>query len=76
MARGRRPVKRRNTSEPKGKRMLDNKEVFPVRCISNRAGEKWNLIGGFVKNGSENVTIVNQYGRPVPYKQIGELVWG
>ena len=76
MARGRRPVKRRNNSEPNRKRMLDNKEVFPVRCISNRAGEKWNLIGGFVKNGSENVTIVNQYGRPVPYKQIGELVWG
>ena len=70
MARGRRPVKRRNSNEPKRKRMLDNKEVFPVRCISNRAGEKWNLIGGFVKNGSENVIFVNQFGRPVPYMQI------
>ncbi len=76
MARGKRPVKRRITNEPKRKRMHNGQEVFPVRCTSNREGQKWNMIGGFVKQGSENITIVNSYGRPIPYKQIGELVWG
>ena len=74
MARGKKVVKRREKVHSR-KRMLGEKEVFPIRVISRREGNKYDFIGGFTREGrSDPVTIVDADGRPVPFKSIGNLV--
>ena len=74
MARGKKVVKRREKVHSR-KRMLGEKEVFPIRVVSRREGNKYNFIGGFTREGrADPVTIVDADGRPVPFKSIGNLV--
>ena len=74
MARGKKVVKRREKVHSR-KRMLGEKEVFPIRVVSRKEGNKYDFIGGFTREGrSDPVTIVDADGRPVPFKSIGYLV--
>ena len=74
MARGKKVVKRREKVHSR-KRMLGEKEVFPIRVISRREGNKYDFIGGFTREGrSDPVTVVDADGRPIPFKSIGNLV--
>ena len=74
MARGKKVVKRREKVHSR-KRMLGEKEVFPIRVVSRKEGNKYDFIGGFTREGrSAPVTIVDADGRPVPFKSIGNLV--
>ena len=74
MARGKKVVKRREKVHSR-KRMLGEKEVFPIRVVSRKEGNKYDFIGGFTREGrSDPVTIVDAEGRPVPFKSIGNLV--
>ena len=74
MARGKKVVKRREKVHSR-KRMLGEKEVFPIRVVSRKEGNKYDFIGGFTREGrSDPVTIIDADGRPVPFKSIGNLV--
>ena len=74
MARGKKVVKRREKVHSR-KRMLGEKEVFPIRVVSRREGNKYDFIGGFTREGrADPVTIIDADGRPVPFKSIGNLV--
>ena len=74
MARGKKVVKRREKVHSR-KRMLGEKEVFPIRVVSRREGNKYDFIRGFTREGrADPVTIVDADGRPVPFKSIGNLV--
>ena len=74
MARGKKVVKRREKVHSR-KRMLGEKEVFPIRVVSRKEGNKYDFIGGFTREGrSDPVTIVDVDGRPIPFKSIGNLV--
>ena len=74
MARGKKVVKRHEKVHSR-KRMLGEKEVFPIRVVSRIEGNKYDFIGGFTREGrSDPVTIVDVDGRPVPFKSIGNLV--
>ena len=74
MARGKKVVKRREKVHSR-KRMLGEKEVFPIRVVSRKEGNKYDFIGGFTREGrSDPVTIVDADGRPIPFKSIGNLV--
>ena len=55
--------------------MLGENEVFPIRVVSRKEGNKYDFIGGFTREGrSDPVTVVDANGRPVPFKSIGNLV--
>ena len=74
MARGKKVVKRREKVVSR-RRMLGDKEVFPIRVISRKAGDKYDFMGGFTREGrSDPVTVVDANGRPIPLKGIGNLV--
>ena len=74
MARGKKVVTRREKVHSR-KRMLGEKEVFPIRVVSRKEGNKYDFIGGFTREGrSDPVTIVDVDGRPIPFKSIGNLV--
>ena len=74
MARGKKVVKRREKVHSR-KRMLGEKEVFPIRVVSRKEGNKYDFIGGFTREGrSDPVTVVDANGRPIPFKGIGNLV--
>ena len=74
MARGKKVVKRREKVHSR-KRMLGEKEVFPIRVVSRREGNKYDFIGGFTREGrADPFTIVDVDGRPIPFKSIGNLV--
>ncbi len=74
MARGKKVVKRREKVHSR-KRMLGEKEVFPIRVVSRREGNKYDFIGGFTREGrADPVTVVDSNGRPIPFKSIGNLV--
>tara|TARA_B100001115_G_C15524993_1_gene249117 strand:- start:51 stop:278 length:228 start_codon:yes stop_codon:yes gene_type:complete len=74
MARGKKVVKRREKVVSR-RRMLGDKEVFPIRVISRKAGNKYDFIGGFTREGrADPVTVVDSSGRPIPFKSIGNLV--
>ena len=75
MARGKKVVKQRSNKVPQPKRMLGEQEVFPIRCVSRREGMKYDLLGGFVREGRDSVkTIYGEDGKPVPFRKIGKLV--
>ena len=74
MARGKKVVKRREKVVSR-RRMLGDKEVFPIRVISRKAGDKYDFMGGYTREGrSDPVTVVEANGRPIPFKGIGNLV--
>ena len=74
MARGKKVVKRREKVHSR-KRMLGEKEVFPIRVESRREGNKYDFIGGFTREGrADPVTVVDSNRRPIPFKSIGNLV--
>ena len=74
MARGKKVVKRREKVVSR-RRMLGDKEVFPIRVISRKAGDKYDFMGGYTREGrSDPVTVVDANGRPIPLKGIGNLV--
>ena len=74
MARGKKVVKRREKVVSR-RRMLGDKEVFPIRVISRKAGDKYDFMGGYTREGrSDPVTVVEANGRPIPLKGIGNLV--
>ena len=74
MARGKKVVKRREKVHSR-KRMLGDKEVFPIRVISRKAGNKYDFIGGYTREGrADLVTVVDAEGQPIPFKSIGNLV--
>ena len=74
MARGKKVVKRREKVHSR-KRMLGDKEVFPIRVVSRREGNKYDFMGGYTREGrSDPVTVVDASGRPIPFKGIGNLV--
>ena len=75
MARGKKPAKIASTKRVSRKRMLGEQEVFPVRCVSQREGMKYDILGGFVREGRDSVkTIYGTDGKPVPFRKIGKLV--
>ena len=73
MARGKKVVKRREKVHSR-KRMLGEKEVFPIRVVSRLEGNKYDFMGGFIREGRDHVTVVDVDGRPIPFKGIGKLV--
>ena len=74
MARGKKVVKRREKVVSR-RRMLGDKEVFPIRVISRKKGNKYDFMGGYTREGrSDPVTVVDTNGRPIPFKSIGNLV--
>ena len=74
MARGKKVVKRREKVQSR-QRMLGDKQVFPIRVVSRREGNKYDFMGGYTREGrSDPVTVVDTNGRPIPFKSIGNLV--
>ncbi len=74
MARGKKVVKRREKVQSR-QRMLGDKQVFPIRVISRKAGNKYDFIGGYTREGrADPITVVDANGRPIPFKSIGNLV--
>ena len=74
MARGKKVVKRREKVQSR-QRMLGDKQVFPIRVISRREGNKYDFIGGYTREGrADPITVVDANGRPIPFKSIGNLV--
>ena len=73
MARGKKVIKRREKVHSR-KRMLGEKEVFPIRVVSRLEGNKYDFMGGFIREGRDPVTVVDANGRPIPFKGIGNLV--
>ena len=74
MARGKKVVKRREKVVSR-RRMLGDKEVFPIRVVSRKTGEKYDFMGGYTREGrADLVTVVDANGRPIPFKGIGNLV--
>ena len=74
MARGKKVVKRREKVQSR-QRMLGDKQVFPIRVISRKVGNKYDFIGGYTREGrADLVTVVDANGRPIPFKSIGNLV--
>mgnify|MGYP004208038507 CR=1 FL=1 len=74
MARGKKVVKRREKVQSR-QRMLGDKQVFPIRVVSRREGNKYDFMGGYTREGrADPVTVVDADGRPVPFKSIGNLV--
>ena len=74
MARGKKVVKRREKVQSR-QRMLGDKQVFPIRVISRREGNKYDFMGGYTREGrADPITVVDANGRPIPFKSIGNLV--
>ena len=75
MARGRKPARIASKKKVNRRRMLGEQEVFPIRCVSRREGMKYDLLGGYVREGRDGTkTIYGEDGRPVPFRSIGNLV--
>lgn len=74
MARGKKPARIATTKKVSRRRMLGEQQVFPIRCISRREGMKYDILGGFVREGRDSVkTIYDENGYPVPFRKIGNL---
>lgn len=75
MARGKKPAKIASQKVISRKRMLGDKEVFPIRVVSRREGMKYDIMGGFTREGRDTMTtIYGTDGYPIPFKKIGKLV--
>ena len=53
MARGKKPARIASTKVPSRKRMLGEQEVFPIRCVSRREGMKYDVMGGYIREGRD-----------------------
>jgi len=74
MARGKKPA-RISKTKVTSRRMLGEQQVFPIRCVSRREGMKYDILGGFVREGRDTMkTIYDSNGYPVPFKHIGKIV--
>ena len=75
MARGRKPAKIASQKVVSRKRMLGDKEVFPIRVVSRREGMKYDIMGGYTREVRDTMTtIYDTDGYPIPFKKIGKLV--
>jgi len=75
MARGKKPARIASKKVPSRKRMLGEQEVFPIRCVSRREGMKYDVMGGYIREGRDTLkTIFDKNGIPVPFRNIGKLV--
>jgi len=75
MARGKKPARIASTKRVSRKRMLGEFEVFPIRVVSRREGMKYDVMGGFIREGRDSMkTIYADNGIPVPFTKIGKLV--
>ena len=74
MARGKK-AKISKTKVVSRQRMLGDQQVFPIRCVSRRKGMRYDIIGGFSREGRDiSYVVYDGTGRPVPFKNIGKLV--
>ena len=55
------------------RRMLKGQEVLPIRAVSRIAGNKYDIMGGYIRG--DMVSIKDEDGRAIPFRQIGKLVW-
>ena len=74
MARGKKPARIATTKKVSRRRMRGEQQVFPIRCVSRREGMKYDILGGFVREGRDGIkTIYDTKGYPVPFRSIGKL---
>ena len=55
------------------RRMLKGQEVLPIRAVSRVAGNKYDIMGGYIRG--EQFAIRDENGRAIPFRSIGELAW-
>ena len=55
------------------RRMLKGQEVLPIRAVSRVAGNKYDIMGGYIRG--EQFAIRDENGRAIPFISIGELAW-
>ena len=53
--------------------MLKGQEVLPIRAVGRADGNKYDIIGGYIRG--EQFAIRDKNGRAIPFRSIGELVW-
>lgn len=51
------------------KRMLDGKEVKPILYCG-----RWENRGSYISGHIDGITVCDESGRPIPFRQIGTLV--
>ena len=68
-----RPARSRKTSVIKRRRMLNGEEVLPIRAVGRIATNRYDIMGGYQK--SNGFALKGKDGRPIPFRQIGELEW-
>ncbi len=74
MARGKKPA-RISKTKVVSRRMLGEQQVFPIRCVSRREGMKYDILGGFIREGRDTMkTLYDDKGFPIPFKKIGKVV--
>ena len=67
-----RPVKSK-AKDLQRRRMLKGQEVLPIRAVSRVAGNKYDIMGGYIRG--EQFAIRDENGRAIPFRSIGELAW-
>ena len=55
------------------RRMLKGQEVLPIRAVGRVAGNKYDIMGGYIRG--EQFPIRDENGRAIPFRSIGELAW-
>ena len=55
------------------RRMLKGQEVLPIRALVRADGNKYYIIGGYIRG--EQFAIKDENGRAIPFRSIGKLVW-
>ena len=55
------------------RRMLKGQEVLPIRAVGRADGNKYDIIGGYIRG--EQFAIRDKNGRAIQFRSIGELVW-
>ena len=68
-----RPIRSRKNTGIKRRRMLNGEEVLPVRAVGRISTNRYDIMGGYQK--SDGFAIKGEDGRPIPFRQIGELEW-
>ena len=55
------------------RRMLKGQEVLPIRAVGRVAGNKYDIMGGYIRG--EQFAIRDENGRAIPFRSIGEQAW-
>lgn len=55
------------------RRMLDGQEVLPIRAVSREVGNRYDIMGGYIRG--EQFSIKDANGRALPFRSIGKLEW-